>query len=134
MGAYGSISTGYDPGYLLRESSKGAEGYYLSAVAEIGEPPGVWTGRACAALGLPAGAEVKPAVMEAVYGRLLDPRDPQFAGAAVRMRTRRGSGPRRAGTGARTSGSPSCWTGSRTRIRSGQASWRCRRARKPAAR
>lgn len=76
MGAYGSVSTGYDPGYLLRESSKGAEGYYLSAVEEIGEPPGVWTGRACPALGLEHGAEVEPAVMEAIYGRLLDPRDP----------------------------------------------------------
>ena len=51
MGAYGSVAAGYDPGYLLRESSKGAEGYYLSAVAEIGEPPGVWTGRACAGPG-----------------------------------------------------------------------------------
>jgi len=79
MGAYGSISTGYDPGYLLRESSKGAEGYYLSAVAETGEPPGVWTGRACPALGLAPGAEVEPAVMEAIYGALLDPRDPGFA-------------------------------------------------------
>ena len=97
MGAYGSVSTGYDPGYLLRESSKGAEGYYLSAVAEIGEPPGVWTGRACAALGLPAGAEVEPAVMEAVYGRLLDPRDPQFADAGVpdEDKARLGSAPRR---------------------------------------
>ncbi len=97
MGAYGSISTGYDPGYLLRESSKGAEGYYLSAVAEIGEPPGVWTGRACAALGLPAGAEVEPAVMEALYGRLLDPRDPQFADTGVPddEKARLGSAPRR---------------------------------------
>lgn len=40
LGAFGSLSRGYDPGYLLRESSKGTEGYYLSAVAEIGEPPG----------------------------------------------------------------------------------------------
>ncbi len=44
MGAFGSLSPGYDPGYLLRESSKGAEGYYLSTVEEIGEPPGVWPG------------------------------------------------------------------------------------------
>ena len=97
MGAYGSVSTGYDPGYLLRESSKGAEGYYLSAVAETGEPPGVWTGRACPALGLAAGAEVEPAVMEALYARLLDPRDPRFADAGVpdEDKARLGSAPRR---------------------------------------
>ena len=96
MGAYGSLSRGYDPGYLLRESSKGAEGYYLSAVGEIGEPPGVWTGRAGAALGLAAGSEVDPAVMEVVYGDLLDPRDPAFADPAVPQedKTRLGSGPR----------------------------------------
>jgi hypothetical protein len=83
MGAYGSVSTGYDPGYLLRESSKGAEGYYLSAVTEIGEPPGVWTGRACPALGLVPGAEVEPRVMELLYGKLADPRDPGFADPGV---------------------------------------------------
>jgi hypothetical protein len=48
LGAYGSLSRGYDPGYLLRESSKGAEGYYLSAVEEIVEPPGL-VGRVVAA-------------------------------------------------------------------------------------
>ena len=79
MGAYGSLSTGYDPGYLLRESSKGMEGYYLSAVAECGEPPGVWTGRACPGLGLERGSEVEPDVMELLYGQLLDPRDPLSA-------------------------------------------------------
>lgn len=96
MGAYGSLSRGYDPGYLLRESSKGAEGYYLSAVAEIGEPPGVWTGRAGPALGLAAGAEVEPVVMEAVFGELLDPRDQAFANPAVASedKARLGAGPR----------------------------------------
>jgi hypothetical protein len=83
MGAYGSVAAGYDPGYLLRESTKGAEGYYLSAVAEIGEPPGVWTGRACPQLGLATGGEVEPAVMEAIYGELLDPRDPAFTDQQV---------------------------------------------------
>jgi AAA domain/TrwC relaxase len=83
VGAYGSVSTGYDPGYLLRESSKGTEGYYLSAVAECGEPPGVWTGRACPGLGLERGAEIEPDVMELLYGQLLDPRDPLFADTDV---------------------------------------------------
>jgi hypothetical protein len=97
MGAYGSIAVGYDPGYLLRESSKGAEGYYLSAVAEIGEPPGVWTGRAAPALGLAAGGEVEPAVMMALYGELVDPRDPAFTDPDVPAedKERLGSTPRR---------------------------------------
>jgi hypothetical protein len=96
MGAYGSIAVGYDPGYLLRESSKGAEGYYLSAVAEIGEPPGVWTGRAGPGLGLPAGAEVDPAAMTALYGELVDPRDPAFTDPDVPAedKDRLGSAPR----------------------------------------
>jgi hypothetical protein len=96
MGAFGSLSSGYDPGYLLRESSKGAEGYYLSAVEEIGEPPGLWTGRAGTALGLPADVDVEPAVMQGVYGELLDPRHPAFADPAVPVqdRTRLGAGPR----------------------------------------
>ena len=97
MGAYGSISSGYDPGYLLRESSKGAEGYYLAAVAEVGEPPGVWTGRACPALGLAMAAEVEPYVMEAMYGRLLDPRDPAFGDRDVpdSEKARLGKAPRK---------------------------------------
>jgi hypothetical protein len=96
MGAYGSIAVGYDPGYLLRESSQGAEGYYLSAVAEIGEPPGVWTGRAGAGLGLPAGSEVDPAAMTALYGDLADPRDPAFTDPDVPAedKERLGSAPR----------------------------------------
>jgi hypothetical protein len=57
LGAYGSLSRGYDLDYLLRESSKGAEGYYLSATDEIGEPPGIWTGRAGPMLGLTIDAE-----------------------------------------------------------------------------
>ena len=97
LGAFGSLSRGYDPGYLLRESSKGAEGYYLSAVGEIGEPPGVWTGRAGPVLGLVAGAEVEPTVMEGVYGELLDPRDPEFADLTIPSEDKAhlGSAPRR---------------------------------------
>lgn len=78
MSAMGSLWPGYDPGYLLKETSKGAEGYYLSAVDEIGEPPGIWTGRACPGLGLEIGSEVEPYVMEQMYAHLVDPRDPLF--------------------------------------------------------
>jgi hypothetical protein len=68
----------------------------LSAVEEIGEPPGVWTGRAGAALGLAVGAEIEPTVMQALYGDLLDPRDPAFADPAVPAygKARLGSAPR----------------------------------------
>ncbi len=72
-----TISSGYDPGYLTRAVATGRENYYLSAVAEHGEPPGIWTGRGCPELGLPAGSEVDNKVMERLYGAFIDPRDPE---------------------------------------------------------
>ena len=69
-----TISTGYDPGYLTHAVATGRENYYLSAVAEHGEPPGIWTGAGCPELGLPAGSEVDPKVMERLYGAFVDPR------------------------------------------------------------
>jgi len=77
-----TISTGYDPGYLTHAVATGRENYYLSAVAEHGEPPGIWTGAGCPELGLVIGSEVDPAVMERLYGAFLDPRDP---GGTVRL-------------------------------------------------
>jgi hypothetical protein len=76
-----TISSGYDPGYLTRAVATGRENYYLSAVAEHGEPPGIWTGRGCPELGLPVGSEVDAKVMQRLYGRFIDPRDP--AGTAT---------------------------------------------------
>ena len=72
-----TISSGYDPGYLTRAVATGRENYYLSAVAEHGEPPGIWTGLGCPELGLPVGAEVDNKVMERLYGGFVDPRDPE---------------------------------------------------------
>ena len=72
-----TISSGYDPGYLTRSVATGRENYYLSAVAEHGEPPGIWTGLGCPQLGLPVGSEVDNALMERLYGKFLDPRDPE---------------------------------------------------------
>ena len=72
-----TISTGYDPGYLTHAVATGRENYYLSAVAEYGEPPGIWTGEGCLELGLVVGSEVDPAVMERLYGAFIDPRDPE---------------------------------------------------------
>src|SRR5215472_15362697 len=71
-----TISTGYDPGYLTRAVATGRENYYLAAVAEHGEPPGIWSGAGCAELGLVVGSEVDPKVMERLYGAFIDPRDP----------------------------------------------------------
>ena len=76
-----TISSGYDPLYLTRSVATGRENYYLSAVAEHGEPPGIWTGRGCPELGLQVGSEVDNKVMERLYGAFLDPRDP--AGTAT---------------------------------------------------
>lgn len=76
-----TISSGYDPGYLTRAVATGRENYYLSAVAEHGEPPGTWTGRGCPELGLPVGSRVDNKVMERLYGAFIDPRDP--AGVAT---------------------------------------------------
>lgn len=98
LGAIGSLAKGYDVNYLLKESGKSLDpGYYLSAVDSAGEPPGVWTGDGCAELGLTVGAEIDPAVMERMYGRILDPRDPAFYDDRVpdREKTRLGSAPRR---------------------------------------
>jgi hypothetical protein len=53
-----SIVSGYDPGYLTRAVAAGRENYYLSAVAEHGEPPGIWTGVGCPELGLLVGSDV----------------------------------------------------------------------------
>ena len=47
-----TIASGYDPLYLTRAVATGRENYYLSAVAEHGEPPGIWTGAGCPELGL----------------------------------------------------------------------------------
>jgi conjugative relaxase-like TrwC/TraI family protein len=71
-----TISSGYDPGYLTRSVATGRENYYLSAVAEHGEPPGTWTGPGCPELGLPVGSQVDNKVMERLYGAFIDPRDP----------------------------------------------------------
>ncbi|WP_460362784.1 MobF family relaxase [Actinocorallia lasiicapitis] len=78
MSVVASVARGYDVEYYLKCAGKGAEGYYLSAVAEIGEPAGIWNGRGCAELGLDVGAEIDDETMRLLYGQLLDPRDPNF--------------------------------------------------------
>ncbi len=71
-----SIFSGYDPRYLTRAVAAGKENYYLSAVVEHGEPPGIWTGLGCPELGLPVGAQVDGPVLERLYEHFIDPRDP----------------------------------------------------------
>src|SRR5215472_6873529 len=72
-----TITSGYDPLYLTRAVATGRENYYLSAVAEHGEPPGIWTGLGCPALGLPIGSEVDNTTMGELYGKFVDPQDPE---------------------------------------------------------
>ena len=83
-----TISSGYDPGYLTRAVATGRENYYLSAVAEHGEPPGIWTGLGCPELGLAVGAEVDNKIMERLYGAFIDPRDPEQAATLGRAPSR----------------------------------------------
>lgn len=76
-----SIAKGYSTSYLTDEVATGREGYYVDATDAGHEPAGQWYGTGAADLGLTG--EVDAAVLEAVYSRLLDPRDP-----AVRDRAR----------------------------------------------
>ncbi|GAA3224617.1 hypothetical protein GCM10017691_12760 [Pseudonocardia petroleophila] len=68
-----SIHRGHSVRYLTDEVATAREGYYTGAVA-AGEPPGLWWGKGAESLGL--AGEVDADLMEAVYTRLLDPRDP----------------------------------------------------------
>ena len=82
-----TISKGHDASYPWRQigtaepatGTKGAEkgvGYYLSPAEKGGEPPGIWTGRGVAELGLQPDGIVRREVFERLYGHHLDPRDP----------------------------------------------------------
>src|ERR1022692_4064665 len=64
-----------EPGTAARSAGTGV-GYYLSPAEKGGEPPGTWTGRGVAELGLRPGGIVKREVFERLYGHHLDPRDP----------------------------------------------------------
>ena len=80
MSAVLGFAKGYSPKYLTQAVATGREGYYTGAVA-AGEPPGQWWGSGARELGLRG--EVDNQLMEAIYSRLLDPRD-----AAIRERER----------------------------------------------
>ena len=82
-----TISKGHDASYPWRQigtadPSPGTKsagigvGYYLSPAEKGGEPPGTWTGKGVAELGLHPGGIVKREVFESLYGHHLDPRDP----------------------------------------------------------
>src|SRR5215467_6110885 len=84
-----TISKGHDASYpwkqigtaeSVRDARRGV-GYYLSPAERGGEPPGIWTGKGVAELGLMPGSEVDRAVFEPLYGHHRDPHDP--AGQAV---------------------------------------------------
>jgi conjugative relaxase-like TrwC/TraI family protein len=84
-----TISKGHDAAYPWKQigAGDGSEhrpdqaahsgiGYYLSPAERGGEPPGIWTGKGVAELGLTPGGIVDRKIFEPLYGRHLDPRDP----------------------------------------------------------
>ena len=84
MAAIGTISYGQDVDYYTRGSGRDYTSYYTGAEHQ-GEPPGRWSGGGAAALGLVG--TVDPKVMERLYTKGLDPRDPSG-------QTKWGKGPR----------------------------------------
>jgi TrwC relaxase/AAA domain len=64
-----------EPGRSTKSTGRGV-GYYLSPAEKGGEPPGIWTGKDVAELGLSPGGVVERQVFERLYGQHLDPRDP----------------------------------------------------------
>src|ERR1022692_4644332 len=66
-----TVHKGYDVGYLTGAVGGGGADYYLSAVGDGGEPPGVWTGRGAEVLGL--SGQVKDDVMRNLYHRSVAP-------------------------------------------------------------
>ncbi|WP_328321838.1 relaxase domain-containing protein [Kribbella sp. NBC_00382] len=74
------IHSGHSASYLTGSVATGRENYYTGAVA-AGEPPGRWSGRGAAALGL--SGEVDNQDMTALYERYLDPRDERFRDPAL---------------------------------------------------
>jgi hypothetical protein len=64
-----------EPHKMAKHLGRGV-GYYLSPTEKGGEPPGIWTGKAVADLGLRLGGTVDRQVFERLYGQHLDPRDP----------------------------------------------------------
>src|SRR5215469_8209162 len=86
-----TISKGHDASYpwkqigtaelgVGRAADRGVR-YYLAPAERGGEPPGIWTGKDVAELGLRPGGAVDREVFEPLYGQHLDPRDP--SGEAV---------------------------------------------------
>ncbi|MGH3156064.1 MAG: relaxase domain-containing protein, partial [Streptosporangiaceae bacterium] len=65
------IHKGYDVSYLTDAVGGGGADYYLSAAGGGGEPPGFWTGKAAAVLGLTG--EVDAGQMRQLYHHSIAP-------------------------------------------------------------
>ncbi|WP_195911430.1 MobF family relaxase [Streptomyces kaniharaensis] len=68
-----SVSFGSSPDYLLSSVGARSDNYYLQAIDQDGEPPGIWAGKGAAAFGL--SGEVDPETFREMYTHLIDPRD-----------------------------------------------------------
>ena len=73
-----STANGYDVGYLTGTVATGRENYYLSAAEHGGEPPGRWSGRGAADLGLRG--EVNAEQMRALYHEHVAPDGTRLGG------------------------------------------------------
>lgn len=83
MAVHLSIQPGYDPSYPWKQigtsesvTPQPGVDYYLVPAEKGGEPPGRWSGRGLAALGLEPAGIVERQVFEKLFGEHLDPRDP----------------------------------------------------------
>ncbi|MFJ9523275.1 MobF family relaxase [Kitasatospora sp. NPDC101801] len=65
------VTFGSSPDYLLASVGARSDDYYLQAIEQDGEPPGVWVGNGAADLGL--SGEVDPEVFREMYTHLIHP-------------------------------------------------------------
>jgi hypothetical protein len=84
------INAGFDASYPWREIGTVADAgrlpdplnYYLTPAEKGGEPPGVWTGRGLATLGLKAGTVIERETFEKLFGEHVDPQTGERLGRA----------------------------------------------------
>ncbi|MFD8706821.1 MobF family relaxase [Kitasatospora sp. NPDC059648] len=67
-----TVSFGSSPDYLLGSVGGSRENYYMQAIEQDGEPPGVWVGAGAEMLGL--SGEVDPELFKEMYTHFTDPR------------------------------------------------------------
>ena len=76
MAVVATLSKGYDLDYIWKQVDPGlakhAAGYYIQASEKGGEPPGIWTGKGVAELGLRPGGIVKRGAKAFIFTDIFD--------------------------------------------------------------